>query len=534
MNGIIYCRVSSKEQVEGTSLESQELACREYARSKNIRILKVFVERGESAKFADRTQLLDLINFCRERKGAVQLLLVWKIDRFARNVGDHFNIKATLMKYGLRIVSVTEPIDSNPEGKLMETILAGFAQFDNDIRAMRTVQGMRRKLQEGIFPWKPPLGYKSANSNGEKKNEPDRPDQPLFGLLQKAWKVFSTGAYTKAEMRRLTESWGIQTQKEKPISNQSLDNLFRNKYYAGILVDPWSGEEYEGKHLPMVSCEEFASIQQIITKRNRSIPHQKERPEFPLRGVVRCRTCREYMTGSFSRGRSRRYAYYRCNHPRCRDRKSYAAELIHSEFRTFLSGIAPKPELIGKLGELVVQTAEERLAFSKTKHMRRKGQLERLESQMRELISMRAERLITDQEFLSQKALLAERRFALEGAPASDSVDVTEIRKHLNEIIRPLSCLPETWQSLPTAIQRRFQRLILPVGFVHGESGTAELGLLFRALGDLDGGKTTAVALGGKSWNRILTEIKAFSELFAAHQASEMVPQTPVPKYSRE
>ncbi|PYV73991.1 MAG: hypothetical protein DMG97_09855, partial [Acidobacteria bacterium] len=89
-----------------------------------------------------------------------------------------------MLKYGVRVVSVTEPIDSNPEGKLMETILAGFAQFDNDIRATRTIQGMKRKLQEGIFPWKS-FGYKSPIKNDEKKNESDLPDQPLFGLLQK-------------------------------------------------------------------------------------------------------------------------------------------------------------------------------------------------------------------------------------------------------------------------------------------------------------------------------------------------------------
>ena len=90
-----------------------------------------------------------MIDFCRQNKNAVELLLVWKVDRFARNVTDHFNVKATLAKYGVRIVWVTEPIGANPEGRLMETILAGFAQFDNNIRAMRTVQGMR-KLQEGI------------------------------------------------------------------------------------------------------------------------------------------------------------------------------------------------------------------------------------------------------------------------------------------------------------------------------------------------------------------------------------------------
>src|ERR1051326_7315079 len=99
MNGIIYCRVSSREQIEGTSLESQEAACRDYARQHSIQIHKVFIERGESAKFADRTQLLELIDFCHQKKGTLQALLVWKIDRFSRNVGDHFNIKAMLMKY---------------------------------------------------------------------------------------------------------------------------------------------------------------------------------------------------------------------------------------------------------------------------------------------------------------------------------------------------------------------------------------------------------------------------------------------------
>ena len=253
MNGIIYCRVSSKEQIEGTSLESQELACSECARSKQIKVLRVFVERGESAKFADRPELLELLEFCRKQKGAVQVLFIWKIDRLARNVSDFFNLKALLLKYGVRVASVTEPIDSNPEGKLLETILAGFAQFDNDIRAMRTVQGMKRKLLEGIFPWKPPLGYKSATARTEKKNEADKSQQPTFNLLQKAWQEFATGAYNKAEIRRLMASWGILTRNGRPLPVQSIDNLFRNKYYAGILVDPWSGEECEGKHVPMVS-----------------------------------------------------------------------------------------------------------------------------------------------------------------------------------------------------------------------------------------------------------------------------------------
>ena len=520
MNGVIYCRVSSKEQIEGTSLESQRVACEDYARSHNVNILKVFVEQGESAKFADRTQLLELVNFCRDNKGKVQALLVWKIDRFARNVGDHFNIKAILLKYGVRVVSVTEPIDANPEGRLMETILAGFAQFDNDIRAMRTVQGMQRKLQEGIFPWGPPLGYRSAQQNGEKKIVPDAPDKPLFGLLRKAWQTFASGAYTKAEIGRLMKSWGVHTRRGTPIGNQSLDQLFRNPYYAGILVDPWSHKEYPGRHVPMVSKQDFAQVQLVMSKRSRRFPHQKERPEFPLRGQVRCPSCRQYMTGSFSRGRSERYAYYHCNRQKCGDRTSYTTESVHEEFRMLLDAIAPKPELIPKLKDLVVQAAEEHLSLSKASQARRKTHRKQLERQLQELIAMRADRLITNNEFLTHKALLDEKRFSLESATETARVNVAAIRDNLDEISKPLTHLPETWQALPILFQRRFHRLVLPVGFVYGESRTAELGLLFMAIGNLVGRNTNGVPPSSKSWNQIMQEIIEFAGLLRASRTA--------------
>src|SRR2546426_1167574 len=534
MNGIIYCRVSSKEQIEGTSLESQEVACGEYARSHNIKVLKLLVERGESAKFADRTQLIELIDFCRQNKGAAQVLLVWKVDRFARNVGDHFNVKATLLKYGVRIVSVTEPIDTNPEGKLMETILAGFAQFDNDIRAIRTVQGMRRKVQEGIFPWKPPLGYRSANDDGEKKTEPDKPDQSLFALLQKVWKEFATGAYTKAEMRRLMESWGVETKSGKPISNQSLDNFFRNKYYAGTLVDPWSREEYEGRHVSMVSRQDFARVQQIISKRNRSVPHQKERPEFPLRGLVRCQQCLRYFTGGFSRGRSQRYPYYNCGNIKCKPRKSYPVEDLHDEFAAFLEGIAAKPELMGKLGELLIQAAERRGACTRAPKSRQESELKRLNSQVKELISMRSQKLITDQEFLAQKSILSERQIALESTATPDRVNPDRVREQLGMIAEPLAQLKETWLVLPEPFRRRFERLVLPVGFVNGQSRTAELGLLFRALGDLAEGDANGVPLAGALSNRLLQEIQAFADIFGEYFGSKERSETAVRRNSRE
>ena len=521
MNGVVYCRVSSKEQVEGTSLESQESACREYARSKDIRLLKVFVEQGESAKFADRTKLVELIDFCRENKGTVQVLLVWKVDRFARNVADHYSVKSTLAKYGVRIVSVTEPIDANPEGKLMETILAGFAEFDNGLRTTRTIQGMRRKIQEGIFPFKPPLGYRSHTVAGEKKTLPDLPNQAVFGLLQKAWKEFATGTHTQAEMGRLMQAWGLSTTRGGPFLPQFLYRFFTNPYYAGILRDPWSGEEHEGKHVAMVTREEFAHVQQVLSRRNRSMPHQKERPEFPLRGVVRCDGCQHYFTAAFSRGRTRRYPYYTCHGPSCPKRqKSYPVTDIHNEFDALLDRVAPKPAAILKLSDQIIQAADGRQKEVAAHRQRRRKQTDRLDRELQELMRMRAQLLITNQEFLDQKRLVLERRSSLEVRDHL-AVSIDEIRSQVREIVDPLADLRKTWHALRAPFRRRFNCMLLPGGFVNGQSRTAQMGRLFSAFEASEPSVSLGVALTSEELNRLVQEIQELREIFGMTDGPE-------------
>jgi DNA invertase Pin-like site-specific DNA recombinase len=507
--------------MEGTSLESQQAACSEYTKSKNIDILKVFIEQGESAKFADRTQLLELIEFCRKNKGSVDALLVWKVDRFARNVADHFSVKSTLAKLGVRIISVTEPIDNNPEGNLMETILAGFAEFDNSVRAMRTVQGMRRRIQDGIFPWRPPLGYKSSVSGTEKKNAPDLPDEPSFSLVRRAFQEFATGAYTKAEIGRLMSRWGLVTVRGKALAPQSLDELFNNPFYMGTLVDPWSGEEHPGKHTPVVTRAEFTRVQQVISARRRAVPHRKEREEFPLRGIVRCEACRHQLTAAFSRGRSNSYPYYLCSQKQCARRgKSVPAAKVHDEFTSFLDEIAPRPELIDEIAERVIKIAEEDKQSRSHQQRRRRKTIGQLEAQVNELIRMRAQQLLTNEEFLRQKQGLMAQRMALE-AHSNEIIDVPQIRADMQRITKPLTALRATWEALNPRLRLRFDHLVLPGGFSIGKIRTADLGLLFSTLRASVPMESGEVHLACASSNRIISEIDEFARILKDVEWSE-------------
>jgi DNA invertase Pin-like site-specific DNA recombinase len=514
MNAVIYCRVSSKEQVDGTSLESQELACREYATRNGLAVVRVFIERGESAKFADRTQLLELLAFCGERKERIEQLLVWKVDRLARNVGDHFNIKASLLKLGVRVVSVTEPIDAKPEGKLLETILAGFAQFDNDIRAARTVQGMRRKIQEGIFPWQPPLGYKGAAQAGSKKMEPDVPDQPAFGLLQHAWSELATGAYTKAQIRRMLEQRGLRNRQGNPLSSQIIDHIFSNPFYACVIVDPWSSEEHAGKHLPMVSQETFAAVQRVIAARNRSLPHRGLRPEFPLRSFARCANCEGPVTGSFSRGRSRIYPYYHCTRRNCDQHGYYALDEVHEEYAQFLAEVSPKRHALSHLREHIRGIAADWKAGRATIAEKRAADGKRVETELQQLIRMKMADLITDEEFRAQRMILSERLAEGGTGNAEPAADPDSVLRDLDLICKPLTRLADTWRAVPIEYQRRFQHITLTKGYIVGRVGTASKGHILSFFESGLPVDTNVVPPVGESWNQLIEEIMSLASIF--------------------
>jgi len=221
------------------------------------------------------------------------------------------------------------------------------------------------------------------------------------------------------------------------------------------------------------------------------------------------------MTGSISRGRSRRYAYYHCGNRKCENRgRSYAVRIVHEEFGEFLSSITPKPEVLNQIGSALLHAAEEGRRLRKDRAAKQSTEIERLKREVGGLIRMRAQGLISDEEFLQLKAALDQRRFALEGVRSIEGADSGWLRRDLDEITKPLQHLRETWEALPATIRRRFEHLLLPAGFVNGKVRTAELGLLFRTFQASTGADANGVAPTGKSWNRLVHEIAAFARLF--------------------
>src|SRR5438132_7715015 len=208
VGAVIYVRVSTKEQTENLSLPTQLKACEEYCERQGFEVLARFREEGESAKTADRTELQKLLQYCRINKGRVQFVVVFNLTRFAREKYDHFAVRAFLKSLGVSLRSATEPIDDTSTGKLMEGVLAAFAQFDNDVRAERTRAGMRAALEQGRWTFVPPLGYLNAPKWAGKSliADPDHGD-----LVNRAFEEFATGRFTKEQVLDKVTRLGLRT-----------------------------------------------------------------------------------------------------------------------------------------------------------------------------------------------------------------------------------------------------------------------------------------------------------------------------------
>src|SRR5215469_4771725 len=225
MRAVIYCRVSTKDQVRNLSLPTQQRACTEYCQRNGYEVDRVFVEEGESAKTADRTELKNLLAYCRQYKGRIQAIVVYALSRFARECYGHHVLRAQLASLGITLRSATEPIDDTSSGKLMEDIIAAMAQYENNIRSERTVAGMKARLERGGWTFPPPLGYlKSIAADGAKTIIPDPQRAPL---IKQSFELFATGLYSKQQVLEKVTALGLTTRAGKRLSPQTFQHSLR-------------------------------------------------------------------------------------------------------------------------------------------------------------------------------------------------------------------------------------------------------------------------------------------------------------------
>ena len=494
-HGIIYVRVSSSDQVEGTSLDDQVTRCQKYCDENGIDIVATFREEGVSAKSADRKKLLEAIEFCRKNKGSVQAFVVYKVDRFARNIQDHVAVKKTLIGYGTSLISVSEPIGNNPTEKLMETMLAGFAEFDNDIRKIRCSDGMLARLKQGIWPWKPPVGYICAQNKkqGLKKTQPDKPDTRVSTLIQECLSGYAKEIYTATDIvTKLKKADFYELTGIKP-TPQLVDRLTGKClwFYAGLLPNPWPEKEdgsdryLAGAHKAMITENEMDRIR--LTKSGKhpnKIVRDRYNKNFPLRRLARCPGCNDYYTGSTSTGRSAKYHYYHCQTETCPNRnQSIRKHEIEDAFEAVLECIKLTPAFFKYFREKALVLWTNNRDFLADMGKKYEKAIEDLKEQRRNICLMR-EKGEYDIELFKERLAEVDSAITVNKISLNEvSIDTFDIEAGISYAEQFVSDIKRQWLDMEPLLRPRFHKLLFPQGLRYDRKtgyGTVEVGLIFK------------------------------------------------------
>ena len=469
MRAIIYCRVSTKEQVEeGLSLKNQEKACIEFADKQGFIKDKIFIEEGESAKTQLRTQLIALLDYCQENKGKIDALIVWKVDRFARQTSDHFAVKAILAKYGVRLYSVTEPINDSPQGQMMEGMLAVFAQFDNDVRSERSIIGMRDRINEGRWVWRAPLGYiNSKDTNGEPMLIIDK---ERAEIITRAFEEFSKGLYSQIALWGKLREWGLKNREGKLITKQTVNKLLTNTLYMGLIKNPWTGEYVKGLHKPLTDERIFNDCQAIMKGKKPSVaPRLRNNPDFPLRGFVKCGNCGAPLTGSKPKGRTKRYEYYHCH--KCRGQKNIPKDDLEKDFLKLLEKVKPAKNNINTFKQIVMDRWVKKYKELNQTRTDKEGALEELEDQRKQLVKKYNTGKIAQEEYEVGLDDINNERIAETIVLNETRIEELNVEGILNYAENFMLNVPKLWKDADLDQRQRFQQLIFPEGLTYGKNG---------------------------------------------------------------
>jgi site-specific DNA recombinase len=496
---VLYCRVSTGEQLLNYSLETQERDCRALCEREGLTVSKMFID-AKSAKTAyHRPEFQAMLAYCRKHHNVINAVVVYAVNRFCRNQLDHLMIRDQLRQRDIRLLSATERFDdSTPEGRLQENIVSMFAQFDNEKRSDRTKAGMRTAMEAGKWCHKPPVGYMSdASVPGGLRRDPDRAH-----LIRQGFEMYASGSLTKAAVLATITALGLNLPKNaKPVSLQTFDKILRSPVYAGWIVSDKSEIMLVGKFEPIVEIELFDRVQQQLRAKGPKLAEKRSRhkEDFPLRVFVRCGTCGKGITGSFATGRKgRKYPYYTCRSAGCRAVK-FSRDELHQLFIERLHSLGVSGSFIPLFREILEGVWKHKMLDQTKLQAQVQGRIADLESRKRKLTDAMLDGRIQQAVYEEEMSGVGTAIQKLRAETAEQLPKIQEVQRLLDFAEWMLDRVAGLWNTASMETRMRIQTALFPDGITVGKErfGTASTSTFFSALEPIPVEKTTLASPRG-------------------------------------
>ncbi|RFZ94143.1 recombinase family protein [Mucilaginibacter conchicola] len=384
----LYVRVSTDEQArKGFSLPEQEDRLLKYCEFGNIEVKGIYRE-DYSAKNFNRPEWKKLIATIKKDSGKKENnILFIKWDRFSRNIEYAYEMIGILRKYRATAMAIDQPIDFTvPESTVMLAVYLSIPEAENSRRALNTSNGMRRAKLLGRYPNKAPLGFTNCTGPDEKKYI--IPAYPEADIIKWAFKQLAKNSFKIEVVRRMACAKGLVC------SRSGFWKLVRNPVYCGFIPISTIGQAPElikAVHEPLISETLFYEVQSIINTRRKVESKSDELGNaFFLRGFLICPACGKKLSGSFSRGSTRKYPYYHC-FKGCPTR--IRAELVNNSYNEKLQKMLLLDGVIG-LFNLVLE--DENIGSQRAEYLQDRRLLKKQLEEQQLLISKARKLFVTD------------------------------------------------------------------------------------------------------------------------------------------
>ena len=284
--GALYIRVSTEDQAE-LSPDAQKRLLLDFAQKNHIIISNEFIfsESVSGRHVQKRPEFQRMIAIAKQPSHPIDVILVWKYSRFARNQEESIVYKSMLKKDNVDVISVSEPLIDGPFGSLIERIIEWMDEYYSIRLSGEVLRGMKEKALQHGYQTTPCLGYEAVGHG-----KPFQINEAEYAMVSYIMNLYDNQNIDETAIARRCNDLGYRTKRGNRFERRTIDRILQNPFYCGIVS--WNGVEFDGAHEVRLSRDRFQKRQKLIASRRRPVKARNVSTcKHWLSGLLKCSVC---------------------------------------------------------------------------------------------------------------------------------------------------------------------------------------------------------------------------------------------------
>ena len=436
MKAVILARVSSTEQEYGKSLEAQVSLGLQYAVSKGLEVIREY-RLVESSTRGTRKEFYQMLNFVKSQKEWPVAIIMHTVDRLQRRCNETVELTPLIDRGQIELHFVADSLVIRQKSSLSEVMMWRMHVLGAETYILQlkenTRRGLNKKIEDGEWPTKAPVGYLNYTDGKYRKIKVDDIRAPL---VKKAFELYSTGLYSVEEVWRRMREIGLTNTKGNPLDLNGMHKLIHNPFYYGEMRV--NGVLKPHIYPPLIDRALFERCQQVSRGFKKS-PFKYGGKEFIFKGLIHCGCCGNRITSYIAKKPSgKKYTYLRCSrfsHAKTCKEPQIGEKQAQDNVEQALSRITIDYEIAAQIAEHL-KNCNRKQAQNQIQLVENTNKaLENIDERINKLIDLQISGNLTQELFKQKLEELQTEQIRLKLSKAQNTITEDEFKVSLDEVM---------------------------------------------------------------------------------------------------